>query len=67
MMLDRLFWRAQVPMAPELAVEAGQRRAELVEAIAEVDEELGEMFLMEEPIDEDTLREAIRRATVSGL
>lgn len=51
-------------MAPELAAEAAQRRAELVEAIADVDEQLGELFLMEEPIDEATLREAIRRATV---
>jgi elongation factor G len=51
-------------MGAELAAEAGARRAELVEAIADVDEQLGELFLMEEPIDEATLREAIRRATV---
>jgi hypothetical protein len=30
-----------------------------------VDEQLGELFLMEEPIDGDTLRAAIRRATLS--
>ena len=58
---------AQVPMSPEMAAEAAARRAELVEAIADVDEQLGELFLMEEPIDEDTLREAVRRATVRAL
>ena len=51
-------------MGAELAAEAAQRRAELVEAIADVDEQLGELFLMEERIDEAMLREAIRRATV---
>ena len=35
-----------------------------VEAVANVDEQLGELFLLEEPIDEHTLREAVRRATV---
>ena len=41
------------------------RRAELVERIAEVDETVGELFLMEEPIDDDTLKAGIRRATVN--
>ena len=54
-------------MSPDLAAEAAQRRAELVETVANVDEQLGELFLMEEPIDEHTLREAVRRATVSSL
>ena len=54
-------------MPPDLAAEAARRRAELVEAVANVDEQLGELFLMEEPIDEHTLREAVRRATVSPL
>ena len=54
-------------MSPDLAAEAAQRRAELVETVANVDEQLGELFLMEEPIDEHTLREAVRRATVSFL
>ena len=39
---------------------ATEKRAELVEKVADVDEQLGELFLMEEPIDEPTLREAIR-------
>ncbi len=50
----------QVPMSPETLALATEKRAELVEKVADVDEELGELFLMEEPIDEPTLREAIR-------
>ena len=56
---------AQVSIPPEMAAEAAAKRKELIEKIADVDEQLGELFLMEELIDEDTLREAIRRATVS--
>ena len=41
------------------------RRAELVERIAEVDETVGELFLMEEPVDCETLRAGIRRATLA--
>lgn len=52
-------------MSAEQAAEAAARRSELVEKLADVDEQLGELFLMEEPIDESTLRGAIRRATIS--
>lgn len=38
-----------------------KKRTELVEKVAEFDEQLGEMFLMEEPIDAATLKAAIRR------
>ena len=55
----------QVPLAGALADEAQRRRAELVERVAEVDEEVGELFLMEEPVDASTLQAAIRRATVA--
>ena len=41
------------------------RRAELVERVAEADETVGELFLMEEPVDADTLRDGIRRATLA--
>ena len=41
------------------------KRAELVERVAEVDEEVGELFLMEEPVDTETLRNGIRRATLA--
>ncbi len=33
--------------------------------LAEVDDEVGELFLMEEEVDAETLRAAIRRATLS--
>ena len=52
---------AEVPLPEEFRAEVEAKRAELVERVAEVDEQLGELFLMEEPIDGDTLREAIRR------
>lgn len=41
------------------------RRAELVERVAEADETVGELFLMEEPVDSQTLRDGIRRATLA--
>jgi len=47
-------------MSPEQLALASEKRIELVEKVADVDEQLGELFLMEEPIDEPTLREAIR-------
>jgi elongation factor G len=40
-------------------------RNNLIEKLADVDEEVGELFLMEEEISAETLREAIRRATIS--
>lgn len=54
-----------MPLPAELADQAAERRSELVEKLADVDEQLGELFLMEEPIDEHALRAAIRRATIS--
>ena len=41
------------------------QRAELVERVAEADDELAEVFLAEEEIDAALLRAAVRRATVS--
>jgi elongation factor G len=52
-------------MSAEQAAQAAEKRKELIEKLADVDEELGELFLMEEAIDEDVLRGAIRRATTS--
>lgn len=37
----------------------------LVEAVADVDEELGEAFLLEQPISGAELAAAVRRATLS--
>jgi len=50
-----------VPVPAELAEEVESKRAELVEHVAEVDEQLGEHFVLEEPIDGDMLQAAIRR------
>jgi elongation factor G len=46
----------------ELALE---KRQELVEHLADVDDEIGELFLMEEEPTVDQLKEAIRRATIA--
>lgn len=56
---------AQIPLSGALKEEAEKRRNELVEIVADADEELGELFLMEEPIDSETLIAAIRRAVIS--
>ncbi|EIM84999.1 elongation factor G mitochondrial [Stereum hirsutum FP-91666 SS1] len=44
---------------------AKQKRTELLEQLAEVDDEIGELFLMDEEVSQVQLAEAIRRATVS--
>ncbi|KAI8843858.1 P-loop containing nucleoside triphosphate hydrolase protein [Chytriomyces cf. hyalinus JEL632] len=49
----------------DLVEAATTRRQELIETIADVDEELGEMFLMEEEPSNEQLAAAIRRATIS--
>ena len=43
--------------------EAERRRTELIEIVADVDDQLGELYLMGEDIDAPTLKAAIRRAT----
>ena len=48
-------------MPAELAGEVEARRSELVERVAEVDEAVGELFVMEQPVDGPTLRQAVRR------
>ncbi|GAB0498070.1 hypothetical protein MMPV_009411 [Pyropia vietnamensis] len=55
--------REAVPAEMEAAVEAA--RSELIETLANVDEELGDLFLAEEPISEDQIVAAIRRATIA--
>ena len=42
-----------------------EKRNELVTLIADVDEEVGDLFIAEEPIDSELLTAAIRRATVA--
>lgn len=41
--------------------------AELLDAVASVDEVVGEKFLMEEPISKEDLKQGIRRATIANL
>eukprot|EP00891_Asterochloris_glomerata_P009894 jgi/Astpho2/9894/Aster-06607 len=55
----------QVPIPADMQKMVQAKRAELVERVAEVDEEVGELFLMEEPVDSETLRAGIRRATLA--
>ncbi|XP_074536078.1 elongation factor G, mitochondrial [Halichoeres trimaculatus] len=51
----------------DFRAEAGDRRQELVECVANADEILGEMFLEEKIPTNDDLKAAIRRATVQRL
>jgi len=51
----------------EYKEEAGQRREELMETIADVDEEALEVYLDTGEIPRDLLKKAIRRATIDNL
>lgn len=55
----------QVAVPDDMRETVAARRAELVERIAEVDETVGELFLLEEPVDNETLKAGIRRATLA--
>lgn len=46
---------------------AEEAYAELLDAVASVDEQVGEKFLMEEPISKEDLKQGIRRATIANL
>jgi len=45
---------------------AEEAYAELLEAVADADEQVGEQFLMEEPISVEDLKAGLRRATISN-
>ncbi len=45
---------------------AQEAYAELLDAVASVDEQVGEKFLMEEPISKEDLKQGIRRATIAN-
>lgn len=49
----------------DMADEAAEKRLEMIEKLADVDDEIGELFLMEEDPTEEQLKEAIRRQTVA--
>jgi elongation factor G len=56
--------REEKPPA-ELAEQVKETRAQIVEKVSDVDDELAEKFLAEEPISDDELRAAVRRATLA--
>lgn len=49
----------------ELVDLANEKRMEMISKLADVDDAMGEKFLMEEEITEDFLKAAIRRATIA--
>jgi len=49
----------------EYAEKTKERRAEIIELVAEVDDILAEKFIAEEPVSTEELRAAIRRATLA--
>ncbi|GBF93929.1 elongation factor G [Raphidocelis subcapitata] len=54
------------PVPEELKGEVEARRAELIERVSEVDDELAELFLSEQPVGPGQLAAAIRRATIGN-
>lgn len=54
----------EIPAA--LAQQCAEKRQEMIERLAEVDEAIGEKFIMEEPIAEGELVAGIRRATIAN-
>jgi elongation factor G len=50
----------------EQSLIAQEAYAELLDAVASVDEQVGEKFLMEEPISKEDLKQGIRRATIAN-
>ncbi len=55
------------PIPPELAEEAKRRREELIEGVAEVDDQMLISYVEHHDVTPAELRKAIRRATVGGL
>ena len=53
------------PVPDNLADEAKAARQELVEVVADLDDEVGDLFLAEEHVPGATLEAAIRRATIA--
>jgi len=49
----------------DMLEEAKLRRQEMIEGVADVDDQLGELFLADAAISEEQLRAAVRRATIA--
>jgi elongation factor G len=54
------------PIADDMKADAEQYRHDLLEALADHDEEIMEKYLADEDVDSDLIRKALRRATVAG-
>lgn len=65
MLTLRLLQITEVAMPEALQAEAEQRRQELVEAVADVDDEVADLFLAEAAVPGAVLHAAVRRATVA--
>ncbi|MDF1800648.1 MAG: elongation factor G [Planctomycetota bacterium] len=55
----------ELPIPEELTDEMARRRHDLCETIAEFDEELLDMFVEDEPLPNDRLKEVLRKATLA--
>ncbi len=55
----------EVEIPAELKALADEKRAEMISRLADVDDKIGEKFLMEEPISEAELVAGLRRATIA--
>lgn len=53
------------PVPESMKEKVAEARQTLVERLADVDEEVGELFIMEEAVPEDLIKEAIRRQTIA--
>ncbi|KAG5180518.1 Mef1, mitochondrial translation elongation factor EF-G [Tribonema minus] len=55
----------EAPVPEDLKAAAAAARQELVERVADVDEEVAELFICEEDVPKDLLKRAIRRQTIA--
>jgi elongation factor G len=55
----------EVPMPADLKAQAEEYRQKLIEKLADIDEGIGDKFLMGEEISKDQIREATRKAVIS--
>jgi elongation factor G len=58
------FWEEDIPA--ELSSQAADSRHAMLEAVAEFDEELLDLYLHDKPIPEDVIRRGIRKGTVAN-
>jgi len=55
---------SEVPVPEELQEDAAQAREQLVEAAADIDEDVAALFLNDQPVSSDQLRKAVRAGTL---